>query len=219
VFSGHYVRVLGKGACILVLMAGGCAGIPLLPSSQSSQPLTNAQALTNAPSIERKLLSDAVRAVEATPWPATQKVSFSARITGAKNDDRITRSDAIEIYLDTLLSQGARFAQLTSDARANLNTADTLLAKANNVRFAQRLSMSDVAIIEGAIQKLRENGKIYAAAAKALEKSGARVDQAQLADIRAGYRAAIKALGASADAVAGEISRRQDAYAASRGAP
>lgn len=199
-------RALGLGVCVLFVAAGGCAGIPLVPTSSSS---------LNTPSVERDHLAEAVRAVKVTPWPAPEKVSFASRITGAKDEKRVTRSDAIEAYLDTLQPMGARFPKLAGDARANLAAADALLAKADNARHAQRLSMNDVAIIEGAIQALRENGQIYVAAAKVLEKSGEPVDRDQLADIRTAYRDAVKALGESADAVADQVSRRQDeTYAA-----
>ena len=135
-------------------------------------------------------------------------------LLGAADETRLSRAQAIAIYLDDLQPDGARFSQLAVDARANLNAADRLNHIAQNAVSSPRLSMSDVAAIEGAIKALRENRQTYVGAAKQLAKAGEVVDAAQMHAIRDAYKLAIKDLGRTADALADQIERdRSETYA------
>lgn len=161
------------------------------------------------------MLADAALAVETAPWPKQASLSFVSRIAGAADDTRLTRSEAIAIYVEDLQPHGARFRQLVVDARANLHAADRLNRVARTAVFSPRLSMNDVVAVEGAIKSLRQNRQIYVAAAKQLAKAGEPVDAVQLRAIRDGFKVAIKELGQTADALADQIERdRSETYAA-----
>ena len=199
------LRPYGGFAALFLLSAGGCAVNPLASLSDSRPDIV----------VERDILADAAEAVETAPWPQVHDVSFVSRITGADEGERMTRSMAIDLYLEELQPDGARFTQLASDARANLAAADRLLAAADGALAASRLTMTDVITIETAIQALREHRQIYTSAAKQIEKTGEPVDEAQLDAIREAYADAIRALGRSADALADRIETdRTETYAA-----
>lgn len=164
---------------------------------------------------ERNQLADAALAVETAPWPKPEAVSIVSRITGGESDDRVTRSDAVDAYLDALQPQGERFRTLALDARANLAAANRLELAAKNALSAPRLTMNDIAMVETAIQALRENRRIYFTAARAIEKAGETVDAGELDLLRDSYAAAIHDLGEAADAIAERIERdRTENYAA-----
>lgn len=178
-------------------------------------PLTTAQNTHSDSIAERDMLADAARDVETAPWPRIDQVSFLSRLAGAERDSRVTRKDAIAIYLEELGPGGARFSNLAVDARANLGAADRLLTAADHALTAQRVNMNDIAMIETAIQALRTNRQIYVSAARELEKSGEPVDDNQLGAIRDAYADAIRGLGAAADALADRIEADHSAtYAA-----
>lgn len=193
------IRALGAA---VFLLSGGCAVLPLKSDANIAAPA------------ERDMLADAALAVETTPWPNRTSVSFVSRIAGAADKTRLSRSETIEIYLDEL-DGGGRFDTLALDARANLSAAERLNRIALNAIASQRLSMNDVAAVEGAIKALRDNRQIYVAAAKQLEKAGDPVDETQMDAIRSAYKIAIKELGQTADALADQIERdRSETYAA-----
>ncbi len=180
-----------------LFMVGGCAVSPVVSQNQS-----NAHVVA-----ERDLLIEAARDVEQAPWPAPQQVSFVARIAGAADDDRITRSDAAEIYVSGLQPAGLRFATLANDARANLVAADRLSLVASNAISSARITMNDVVTVEGAIQALRTNRKIYTSAVHKLEQIGEPVDDDEVDEIRTAYSVAIRNLGDAADALAERIEK------------
>ncbi len=197
--------LFGGFAAFVLLFSGGCAVNPLTSQSDARRETV----------AQRDLLADAVRDVETAPWPRVEDVSFFSRITGAGDDDHMSRSKAVDIYIDDLQPQGARFYKLASDASANLAAADRLLVAADGALAAPRLSMNDVVMLESAIQALRENRQIYVSAAKQLEKAGEPVDEDRLEVIRDAYASAIRELGRSADALAEKIERdRTQNYAA-----
>jgi hypothetical protein len=71
-----------------------------------------------------------------------------------------------------------------------------------------------VAVLEAAIQALRENRQIYVSAADKIKDSGEAIDSEQLQTIRADYAAAIREIGRSADALAERIDHdRSENYA------
>lgn len=199
------LRPYGGFAAVVLLSAGGCAVNPLASLSDSRPKIV----------VERDMLADAAQEVETAPWPQVEEVSIVSRITGGDASGRMTRSKAIDLYLEELQPEGARFTQLASDAQANLDAANRLLAAAESALAASRVTMSDIVTIETAIQALRENRQIYTSAAKQIEKTGEPVDEAQLDAIRTAYADAIRALGRSADALADRIEKdRTETYAA-----
>lgn len=188
-------------AVVFLLVSGGCAVLPLKSDADLRAPA------------ERDMLADAALAVETAPWPKRDSVSFVS-LLGASDETRLSRAQAIAIYLDDLRPHGARFDRMAVDARANLQAADRLNQIAQNSVSSPRLSMNDVAAIEGAIKALRENRQTYVGAAKQLEKAGEVVDAQQMHAIRDAYKLAIKELGRTADALADQIERdRSETYA------
>jgi hypothetical protein len=189
--------LFGGFAALFLLCAGGCAINPLASNSNQAQAVV----------VERDMLAEAVDAVETAPWPQVEDVSFISRIAGAEPEERMTRSKAIDFYLDALQPNGARFTGLAADARENLAAADRLRYAADGALAAPRLTMNDVILVETAIQALRDNRQIYVSAAKQLEKAGEPVDEMQLDAIREAYASAIRELGQTADALAERIER------------
>lgn len=197
--------LIGAGAAVFLIFTGGCA----------VNPLATQQKLHNTHVAERDMLADAALAVESAPWPRIDQVSFLSRLAGAENEVRVTRKDAIAIYLEDLGSNGAPFTRLAADARANLGAADQLLNAAGHSLTAQRINVNDVAVIEAAIQTLRTNRQIYISTARQIEKAGEPVDKMQLTAIRDAYAEAIRDLGETADALADRIEADHSAtYAA-----
>lgn len=189
-------------AAALGLWLSGCAGIPIIQQSETRQ----------APAAERVILAQSAEQVKKTPWPTPRKTSLASRITGGGSEQpgRVTRSEAIEIYIAGLAPEGARFSALAADARANLADARQLLDNTGAAEGSTRLSMADVKAVEGAIQALRENRKIYVTAARALEKTGEPVDDDVLQRIRASYKETISALGRAADSLADRVSHNRN---------
>ncbi len=181
-----------------LLLTGGCAVNPVFSQNQ----------LDDHAVAERDMLADAARDVEAAPWPAPEPVSFVAMIAGASSsEDRVSRSEAVETYVHGLQPAGLRFQKLAVDAESNLTAAQRLARVAENAVFASRVTMNDVVTVEGAIQALRENRKIYTKAAHELEKLGEPVDEEKIDAIRTAYLQAIRNLGETADALAERIEK------------
>ncbi len=197
----------GAAALAILSLTGACAVNPLA-SDNSFKMQTIA---------ERDLLVDAARDVEAAPWPKPEPVSIIARITGGAEDDRVSHSDAVEIYVTALQPAGLRFERLSLDARDNLDAAARLSRIADNAIISPRVTMNDVVTVENAIQALREHRKIYTGAARQLEKLGEPVDEDQIDAIRTAYSASIRSLGNTADMLADRIEKdRTETIAARR---
>lgn len=189
----------GAFAAVVFIFISGCAVNPLSSASTADGDIVT----------ERDMLAEAARAVETAPWPKPQSVSFVSRLTGAAEDDRVTKSDAAEIYAVALQPAGDRFAGLEADAMTNLAAADRLVSVAEHALSAPRLTSNDVAVVENAIQALRENRQIYVSAAHEIEKLGERVDDSALEAIRGSYTNAIRALGETADDLAERLDHDQ----------
>jgi len=178
--------------CLLLL--GGCA---ISPSK------THVSGYSVA--AERDLLADALDNLERAPWPTPDGASFFTRMTGGGGDDRLTRSEAVEIYVASLGAKGARYSKLVNDANRNLDTANRFQTIALNAIDAPRLSMNDVGLVEDAIQTLRIHRQIVSDAAEELKHDGETIDQDRIEAIRAAYANTIKALGDTADMLADQI--------------
>ena len=195
-------RVRGVAAFVIftlagLLLTGGCAVSPVFSQNDMDDHAV----------AERDTLADAAKDVEAAPWPAPEPVSFVAMIAGASSEDRVSRSDAVETYVHALQPAGLRFQKLAVDAENNLTAAQRLARVAENAVYASRVTMNDVVTVEGAIQALRENRKIYTKAAHELEKLGEPVDEERIDAIRTAYLQAIRNLGETADALAERIEK------------
>ncbi len=189
------VKAAGAVAAAIMFVCSGCAVNPMASQSSAKQGHV----------AERDMLTDAAQAVESSPWPRPESVSLVSRLTGATNDDRISRGDAVAQYVAELQPAGNRFAALTVHARSNLNAADRLLRAADLALAAPRVTNNDVAVLETAIQALRENRQMYVSAADKIKDSGEAIDSEELQAIRADYTAAIREIGRSADALAERI--------------
>lgn len=183
-------------AAAFFLLSGGCAVLP-----------TTSQADLRANGIvgERDQLAQAVKAVEDTPWPRPEPVSLFSRIAGSGGDERVTFSDAVSAYIAALGPAEERMFVLVNDANTNLARATKLNDAALAAVYAPRLSMNDVKLLENGIRTLRENRRVYEAAANELEDSGDAVDPEAIEDISERYGLAIRALGDAADQIAERI--------------
>lgn len=190
--SGSLKTAIAIAACF----ASGCS---ILPQSQTIQ--------LSKPIVERDQLAEAARAVQTAPWPTPERISFLARVSGAGDKDRVTEKDAILAYVDALQPTGAPFRTLVTDALENLSAAQSFEAVALSAIAAPRVTMNDVAVIERAIQTLRQNREMYSRAVDELENRGVAVDEIQLGLIRDGYREEIKGLGDVADMMADRVAR------------
>ncbi len=146
------------------------------------------------------MLADAAKAVEFAPWPKPEPASFIVRMTGVGGNDRVSRDDAVAAYLLEL---------------ENLAAADRLDQTAREALRAPRHSKNDIALIEAAIQTLREHRHIYADAGKELKKRGFDVSDEALDALRDEFRLAVKTLGKTADALADQIDEDRSATYAS----
>lgn len=187
------------GAVIIAFIIGGCAIVP--HQSQTS--------LRTSSASERDYLTQAVANVKAAPWPKPQQVSFISRMTGGGGEDRVTRSDAVEAYVDDIQHAADPVQKLKNDASANLIAADRLQDAAINALASSRHAMNDVILVEEAIIALRENGQIYVAAAKFLKKSGVLTDDSTIDVLREEYRSAVRQLGETADILAEQLEHDQ----------
>ncbi|MEM9495247.1 MAG: hypothetical protein AAGA09_04535 [Pseudomonadota bacterium] len=197
-----------SGVFCLAFLAAGCAAIPVSNHVSSSHQKEVHQS--------RDALVAAARAVKQTPWPKPAKTSIASRIMGAGGGERLSHADAVSSYVEGILTSpgGGRFAVVRRDANLNLAAADVLASVADQALGATRLSSSDVAIVEGAIQALRENRKMVVSAARLLQKEGDMVDADELAMLRTNYQNKIRDLGRTADAIADEVARdRTETYA------
>lgn len=194
----------GTIAAVFFLLSGGCA---VLPSK------SHADLKADGVVVERDQLAQAVRAVETTPWPKPEPVSLISRIAGG--GERISFSDVVAIYIDVLSASPDRPGALIGDAHVNLADAAVLNEAATAAVYASRLSMNDVMQLENAIRALRENRRVYEAAAKELDELGDAVDPVVLETISEQYNLAIRQLGDAADQLAERIENdRSRTYAA-----
>lgn len=198
----------------LVSKAGGFAVLAMCFSGCAVMPGQSSRNFETTVIAERDLLAEAVIAVDATPWPKPESISLLARVTGGGSDDKISKSDAVDQYVDALSREPAPFAQLASDAQSNLSAAKNLNSVARGALDAQRLSMNDVALLETAMKMLRDNRSMYADAAHDLAKLGATVDDGEVDALRDAFADAIKDLGKTADLLAKKIDEdRTSTYA------
>ena len=91
---------------------------------------------------------------------------MTERLTGivtGPQKERITKDQAVEVYVAVLEKSGDPQAALLADAETQLRAADVLTAAATSAASAVRPVMADVAIVEGAMGELRQAREIYLA--------------------------------------------------------
>ena len=161
----------------------------------------------------------ALRPVEDTVWPRPEPVSMTARLSGliGGQGDRVTRGDAVSIYLTALQSESApaeavrRHAERQAEAALALaNIAETVVATSANPR------MSDVAVLERAIVTLGESRSIYLSALGAVAALDRETRTATANAVNQDLRAAQAALGLQADRLAERVMRENTRAVAER---
>lgn len=180
--------------CILSAILGGCA---IGGKTQT--------ATVSAPVVERDLLAEAASQVEVAQWPKPEPAPLFSWITGDRGDDRVSKSEAVAFYVDHLMPKQARFEALSNDVTGKLGQAGQLHRLAVETVDASRVSMGDIAILEQAIQTLREHRDIYVEAAKELDDNGEEIDAAEIKAIRLRFNDVIADLADAADLLADKI--------------
>ena len=162
---------------------------------------------SNKISVERDALKTAAADVAAVNWPKPQAISMSERLTGivaGPKQERITKDEAIEVYVAALEKSPDPKAALIEDAETQLRAADVLTAAAVSAASAVRPVMADVAILEGAMGELRQAREIYL---ESLEEVTS--DKIVIAELKRGLKSdfnrAIKEVGVAADLLADKV--------------
>ena len=186
----------GCAAALFFLLSGGCAVLPVK---------SHADLRPDGVVGERDMLVEAAKAVETTPWPKPQPVSLISRIAGGGDSNRVTFSDSVAAYVTALHAPDGSVGPLAADARGNIADAVKLNDLARAAIHAPRLSTNDVTLVENAIRALRENRRVYEAAAKELKNSEGFIDPIEIEMIVHDYRAAVRALSETADRLAERI--------------
>lgn len=156
---------------------------------------------------ERDALVRAAGEVSKTPWPKPQNASFGAMLTGAVagSGDRITETDAAEIYLAALGAGDQRHVSLLADADRHLSAAAALADATGTAAESLRPSKSDISTVEAAISDLRGVRDMYQLCLKRLAKDGEDIDPDALRTLRAAFNDAIEEVGDAADALADAV--------------
>ena len=160
-----------------------------------------------AVSAERDALKTAAAEVADVSWPKPQAASMSERLTGivaGPKKERITKKQAIEIYVASLEQTPNPQAALIEDAEIQLRAADVLTAAAEDAATATRPAMADVAIVEGAISELRQAKEIYLASLDLVAADDPAVDNVKRG-LKTDFNRAIKEIGAAADVLADRV--------------
>lgn len=183
------------GAIFIVAAAPACAVLPAKNATGVSAPI-----------VQRDVLAEAARNVSNAPWPKPRTVSLIARLTGGGAQDALSRNDAIRAYVAALEADGlSPQLQLQADASANLAAADRLNLIAQAALDAPRLTVNDIALVEGAIGHLREHRDMYLASVDKLNRADE--GDAIREMLREDYRSAIRRLGDTANQLAERIER------------
>ncbi|MBB5518379.1 hypothetical protein [Amphiplicatus metriothermophilus] len=159
---------------------------------------------------------EAAAAVGRVKWPKPERASLVEILSvGVVSSDRMTQSQAVEIYLSSLANNtDARLAQVISDAQAHLEAARGLAFAAAAAADSIRPTVSDVSVVEAAIGELREARDIYVAALKMLSSENDAVDAETVHTVKGAFNAAIAEVGVAADRLAEAVAQdRTSTYA------
>lgn len=175
----------------IFLTFGGCA----IGGGSQTTPLS-------APVVERDLLAEAASQVEEAKWPKPEPAPLFSWITGDRGSDRVSKSEAVAFYVESLMPEPARFEALNIDVSNKIVQASYLHQLAMQTVEAPRVSMNDIAVVEQAIQTLREHRDIYVDAAKELNDAGEDIDSDEVKSIRQAFNDIISELADAADSLA-----------------
>lgn len=190
------------GATVIWMCLGGCSTAIFSENRASGRTVT----------VEREALAAAAAAVAETKWPEPQEESWGARLAGfIAGGDEAGKDGAVSAYLASMPPGAAPQAVIFADAARHLAAAAALAEAADAAAQSIRPQKNDIAIVESAIARLRENRDIYVAALKAVDRAGEPVDEDAIRLLKAEFNQAIKAVGAAADQLADSIARERNA--------
>ncbi|MEZ5982000.1 MAG: hypothetical protein R3C54_06780 [Parvularculaceae bacterium] len=175
---------------------GGCSTVVFSENTSTQR----------AAAVEREALIDAASQVAKTKWPHPQNASWQARfISMSPGGERLSQSETINAYLNSLSSDQSKPEQVLADAQGHLAAASALARAANAAAGSIRPVKADVAIVEEAIGDLRDTRDIYVASLKSLAKHGEPVQTTNVRELKSEFDDAIRELGAAADLLADRV--------------
>ncbi len=155
--TGAPLRALAAAA---MLVAAGCS--TTLPANVLGDASPAQQ--------DRAEIAAAAARLAETPWPkadAVRLVDLFAK--GLKGSDKnADRRNAADRYVDLLADEPAPINIVLKDAQATLQAADALALRAEAALGAIAPTMADVAVLERAIQQVRECRAVYLQAIEVL---------------------------------------------------
>lgn len=184
--KSSYLRL----CCVLASIA--------LASSACSTVIKTSGKDERAGAAEREALREAAGEVAKSPWPKPSSSSLAERLAGGEADeDKVSRDDAVKVYVASLKSAPSADILLMADADRHLEAARVLKAVAEEACDSPSPRLSDVALIEDAIADLRETRAIYVASVKKLDADDDIADR-----IKDSFDEVLKDLGDVADQLA-----------------
>lgn len=195
-FGRRFIRAT-VGVGVLLAFTGGCSTVVFQEQSQT----------VRSQAVERDALIRAAAEVSATKWPKPEGGSFGNMLASVVvgSGDRVTESDAVDQYLQSLGSSPDRRLVVLADAERHLAAATALAQAAEAAADGVRPAMSDISIVEGAIGDLRSVRDIYIASLKRLSKEGESVDSGMIGTLRSAFNDSIERVGRSADRLADAV--------------
>ena len=139
--------------------------VGLLSATGCTTTVVNPIATSDAQSTAHRDVRVAAEKLSVVDWPKPTDLSLTARLAGvvSGDDDRVTRSDAIESYVAILEQTPQPATRLAADADKNLRAAEALAIAAEQAAYKPAPSMDDVDVLEKAISDLRQTRDIYLA--------------------------------------------------------
>lgn len=192
----------------LSLISAGCASITLSGKDGARGQVDQKIEIVRGAS-ERQALVAAVSTLDQTPWPQIEKISLRARMAGSlfggdKNPpaSSMTREQAIEIYLNQLMTDPQPTGQLLLDADTTLTQARQVAESGRLAARAMRPQSGDIKVLENAIANVRTSRNIYLAAMSRLKKQGIYVQREDMSDIKDAFSQTMRDIGLTANILA-----------------
>ncbi len=180
----------------LVTMTGGCSTVVFQEHAGA----------VRSPAVERDALVRAASDVSQTKWPKPEGASFGRLLTVVVGSgDRVTESDAVDRYLESLATAQDRRLVVLADAERHLAAASLLAQAAEAAAEGFRPAMADVSLVESAIGDLRSVRDIYLSSLKRLSKEGEEVDSQTVSVLRSAFNDSIERIGDAADRLADAV--------------
>ena len=177
-------------------MTGGCSTVVFQEHAGA----------VRSPAVERDALVRAASDVSQTKWPKPEGASFGRLLTVVVGSgDRVTESDAVDRYLESLATAQDRRLVVLADAERHLAAASLLAQAAEAAAEGFRPAMADVSLVESAIGDLRSVRDIYLSSLKRLSKEGEEVDSQTVSVLRSAFNDSIERIGDAADRLADAV--------------